>query len=194
MTHAPDTVRRILDGSTELFVKHGYHGLAMREIAAAVGVSKPALYYHFRDKESLFVAVLEHHLAQVTALVALARRAPSAYEGLAGFLESFFGLPVASRQLIRASAQEVRHLSPAAQGIFLARYEADFLRGLEELLGRGVAAGELRPSAESGLGPELALRALLGLLFPFVAVPTEAGAGKARALLQLYWRGLGAPD
>ena len=52
-----------------LFIQQGYHGLSIREIAAAVGVSKAALYYHFRDKEQLFLAILQANLDQVAALI-----------------------------------------------------------------------------------------------------------------------------
>lgn len=46
-----ERIRRLAD---ELFAHHGYAAVSMREVAAAAGVTKPALYYHFRDKEALF--------------------------------------------------------------------------------------------------------------------------------------------
>ncbi|MBK9209973.1 MAG: helix-turn-helix transcriptional regulator [Anaerolineales bacterium] len=48
---------QILDTAKSLFMQQGYHGLAMRQISEAVGVSKAALYYHFKDKEELFLAM-----------------------------------------------------------------------------------------------------------------------------------------
>ena len=44
----------------------GYLGVSLEEVAREVGVSKPALYYHFpQGKEQLFIAIahraLEHH-------------------------------------------------------------------------------------------------------------------------------------
>jgi AcrR family transcriptional regulator len=50
-TERRDLRAEILAAARGLFIQQGYHGLAMRQIAEAVGVSKPALYYHFRDKE-----------------------------------------------------------------------------------------------------------------------------------------------
>ncbi|MGR3760941.1 TetR/AcrR family transcriptional regulator [Roseobacteraceae bacterium NS-SX3] len=39
-----------------LFSEHGYSGLGMRKIAAALGVSKSALYHYFPTKKDLFLA------------------------------------------------------------------------------------------------------------------------------------------
>ena len=50
---------QILDTAQDLFLRYGYQGLSMRQIAEAVGVTKPALYYYFQDKEQLFLAVIQ---------------------------------------------------------------------------------------------------------------------------------------
>ena len=72
----PHDVREtILQESGRLFVARGYHGLAMRELAEAVGVSKAALYYHFTDKEDLFMAVLTSNLDRIEQVINEARKA-----------------------------------------------------------------------------------------------------------------------
>lgn len=50
--------RAILDAATEVFLKGGYLGTNMDEIAALSGVSKQTVYKHFASKEALFVAVV----------------------------------------------------------------------------------------------------------------------------------------
>ena len=60
-----DVPDRIMEEATRLFVTRGYHGISMREIAEAVGVSKAGLYYHFKDKEDLFIAILTTNLNQI---------------------------------------------------------------------------------------------------------------------------------
>lgn len=49
----------ILDAALEVFSRTGYENGSMREIAAAVGVSEPALYRHFASKEEMFLALIE---------------------------------------------------------------------------------------------------------------------------------------
>ena len=44
---------RILDAARELFVEHGYEAVTMRKIAEQIEYSPTAIYFHFRDKESL---------------------------------------------------------------------------------------------------------------------------------------------
>jgi AcrR family transcriptional regulator len=68
-TAQPGTGRRaqILAVAAQLFAKHGFHGVTIADLGAAVGVSGPALYRHFPSKEALLaemlVGISEHLLA-----------------------------------------------------------------------------------------------------------------------------------
>jgi AcrR family transcriptional regulator len=55
---APGTRERILEVAAELFREKGYDGTSLREIADRMGFSKAALYYHFRSKEEILLAIL----------------------------------------------------------------------------------------------------------------------------------------
>lgn len=50
-------VTRILDAAEQLFAEFGYHGVTLRDIAAAVGVGPTLIHYHFAGKEAVFDAV-----------------------------------------------------------------------------------------------------------------------------------------
>ena len=54
-----DTRERILAVAQELFIDQGYDGTSLREIADRLGFTKAALYYHFRSKDEILVALLE---------------------------------------------------------------------------------------------------------------------------------------
>lgn len=43
----------------DVFKKHGYHGLGMRGISDAIGISKSALYHYYPSKKELFAAATE---------------------------------------------------------------------------------------------------------------------------------------
>jgi len=61
MEEEPRSVRKrraILDAATTVFLRNGYVGTSMDEIAALARVSKQTVYKHFADKESLFVAIV----------------------------------------------------------------------------------------------------------------------------------------
>jgi TetR/AcrR family transcriptional repressor of mexJK operon len=48
----------ILEAATEVFLRGGYLGTNMDEIAARSGVSKQTIYKHFTSKEALFIAIV----------------------------------------------------------------------------------------------------------------------------------------
>lgn len=54
----PGRKGEILDAALHVFAERGYASGSMREIAARVGVSEPALYRHFTGKEALFLALI----------------------------------------------------------------------------------------------------------------------------------------
>ena len=76
----------------EAFSARGYRQTSMADIAAAAGMSRPALYQYFANKSDVFaqsfVALFESHAAR--ALAALAD-ATSTVEALDGFLQRFDG-------------------------------------------------------------------------------------------------------
>jgi TetR/AcrR family transcriptional regulator, transcriptional repressor of aconitase len=62
--------RQILDGARACFARHGYEGATVRRLEEATGLSRGAIFHHFRDKESLFLALAEdeaHRMAEVVS-------------------------------------------------------------------------------------------------------------------------------
>src|SRR6266511_4680582 len=51
--------REILDGARACFARHGYEGATVRRLEEETGLSRGAIFHHFRDKESLSLAVAE---------------------------------------------------------------------------------------------------------------------------------------
>ena len=56
---APKARERLLETAIGMFAEKGYAGTSVREIVEQAGVSKPVLYYYFKSKEGLFLAILE---------------------------------------------------------------------------------------------------------------------------------------
>jgi AcrR family transcriptional regulator len=55
----PNARERLLETAIDLFAEKGYAGTSVREIVEQAGVSKPVLYYYFKSKEGLFLAILD---------------------------------------------------------------------------------------------------------------------------------------
>jgi len=54
-----DTSNRILTQAMKMFLEKGYHGTSIDEITQGVGVTKGALYWHFKSKEDLLKRIVE---------------------------------------------------------------------------------------------------------------------------------------
>jgi AcrR family transcriptional regulator len=62
--------KEILAGARACFARHGYEGATVRRLEDEIGLSRGAIFHHFRDKESLFLAVAEDDAAEMAAVVA----------------------------------------------------------------------------------------------------------------------------
>lgn len=59
MDRSGDTKQRIQLAARELFTEKGVHKTSLKEIADRLGITKPALYYHFGSREELIRSILQ---------------------------------------------------------------------------------------------------------------------------------------
>ncbi|MEN5179650.1 TetR/AcrR family transcriptional regulator [Comamonas odontotermitis] len=64
-----DQREHILHQAAELFARAGYAATSMNEVASACGLSKPALYHYFKDKNALLLEICDAHITRLIALV-----------------------------------------------------------------------------------------------------------------------------
>lgn len=67
-SEAESTRSNIIEIATDEFAEKGFSGARIDEIAARTNTSKRMIYYYFRDKEGLFVAVLEEAYRRIRAI------------------------------------------------------------------------------------------------------------------------------
>lgn len=72
-----DTRARIHEVALEVFAEHGYERATMLQIADRLGVTRPALYYHYRSKEDILASVHDELATSVDALLAWANERPA---------------------------------------------------------------------------------------------------------------------
>ncbi len=65
-----DTRERIQAIALDLFAEQGYDKTSLREIAERLGVTKAALYYHFKSKEDIVRSFTEDYRAELEAVIA----------------------------------------------------------------------------------------------------------------------------
>ncbi|MBO0842994.1 MAG: TetR/AcrR family transcriptional regulator [Nocardioides sp.] len=81
MPRPPSATRKtILSTAMRMFITQGYDKTSLREIAEEVGVTKAALYYHFRTKDDIVRSAYADYLTQVTDLLDDAEQQPPGRE------------------------------------------------------------------------------------------------------------------
>jgi AcrR family transcriptional regulator len=190
--------RQLLERGAELFARHSYDELSMRQIAREAGISKPLLYHYFPSKRAFFEATLAQAAGELQARTEPDPSLPP-LDQLRGSLEAFLELidenTLAYRKLMQSvsSVPEVREL---VEGI-RTRTAARILEGLypdgappkahaavhgwlwfmdgaclDWIENRDLSRGELR---------DLLLGTLFGALTAADAVPLDAVDGEASA-------------
>lgn len=65
--------QRLLSCATQLFTRKGYTATTVREIVEAAGVTKPVLYYYFRNKEGIYLELIRQAFMRFDALLDASR-------------------------------------------------------------------------------------------------------------------------
>lgn len=134
--------RQILDGARICFARHGYEGATVRRLEETIGLSRGAIFHHFKDKESLFLALAEDDAVRMAEVVA--------EQGLVQVMRDL---------LAGSSPQLVDWLGTRLEVSRRLRTEEDFRRrwaerseqltqATRERLRRKLAAGELRDDVD----------------------------------------------
>src|ERR1700741_5230228 len=91
-----DTRTRIQQVALELFAEQGYERTSLREIAERLGVTKAALYYHFKSKEDIVRSFTEDYFCRLDALIAWGREQPPGEARRHELLDRYVGVVLAS--------------------------------------------------------------------------------------------------
>ena len=143
---ALQTRAAVVRGAAKVFERRGYAGASLDQIADEAGVTRGAMYFHFRSKEEIADAVIveQHRVARVDAEVAIAK-ASSAFEamirmctGLARQLVSDGVVSAGIRLTTDGSASSLSNVAPYR----------DWMATFENLIALAVEQGDLRPDID----------------------------------------------
>jgi AcrR family transcriptional regulator len=99
------TRERIQSIALELFAEQGYEKTSLREIAERLGVTKAALYYHFRSKEDIVRSFVEDYRAELEEVIAWGASQPRTPETRAEILRRYAGIVGEQLAVIRFMEQ-----------------------------------------------------------------------------------------
>ncbi len=114
-----ETREKLLNAAEKLFIERGFDGCSVSDIARRSKTAKGHLYYYFKNKESLFDAVLDRHLtAQRLALAEAAaasgnmrEKVHSTLDAYVNFIEKNPGFPKLIQREICSGSKSVRKIS-----------------------------------------------------------------------------------
>ncbi len=151
---------RLLSAALDLFTTKGYASTTVREIVAAAGVSKPALYYYFRNKEGIYLELMREAFEKFSEIHG------RIFEEEGNAREKIVRLSLRVFELVRANIGVTRlmyaiYYGPP-QGAPFFDFDAvhmKFQDAILRLVGEGIASGEFRREI-----PEDIMWALIGVL------------------------------
>jgi AcrR family transcriptional regulator len=167
----------ILDAAFEEFTRHGYAAARLDEVARRVGVTKGTIYFYFADKETLFVALISDLtktlFSHVEAFATREDENGTTIDFLRAHLQLLYQTLVFDRKgretflLMIAEARRFPDLGEQYYKQVIS--PAD--KNLRVILLRGVARGELRPSAAALDYPEILFGPAMALNFSMHLFP-----------------------
>src|SRR5262249_16049398 len=122
--HRSDTRERIQSVALQLFAEHGYDKTSLREISERLGVTKAALYYHYKSKEDIVRSLVEDYFGQIDALIEWGRGQPRTPRLRGEVLSRYFGIVAGGTEVFR-----MLHLNQAAvSGLASAKDRSELYR------------------------------------------------------------------
>ncbi|MGX1770961.1 SACE_7040 family transcriptional regulator [Nocardia brasiliensis] len=108
--------QQLLDAGARLIADRGFLGMRLDDLGAAVGISGPAVYRHFPNKEALLVELLvgisQRLLDGGKAVVA---RTETAADALAGLVDFHLDFALGDADLIRIQDRDLENVPAAAR-------------------------------------------------------------------------------
>lgn len=147
-----------MEAAAELYAERGYRATSMNDLAARVGLSKPALYHYVRRKEDVLVELYEEVLRDsIAAVTALEAAAPTATAALREVIAQRVAYTCEHQALLRVFFEEEAGL-PAEQAEAVLRARREYEDAVLAILARAVEEDGLILS----VAPRIYVNSMLG--------------------------------
>lgn len=143
---SPSARDRLVASALALFNERGYAATTVREIVEAAGVTKPVLYYYFRNKEGLFLFLMENAFSTFGSTLAQAM----AYQGTASariehLLLALYRLSRDNTAILRLIHALFYGPPQGAPFFDFEKFHQGMLDAIRRIIREGVASREFRP-------------------------------------------------
>jgi AcrR family transcriptional regulator len=149
MSKGAQTREAILDTASRLARTVGLGGLTIGTLATSAELSKSGLYAHFRSKESLQLAILEHARTRfVSEVLAPSLSTPRGEHRVRTLFENWLFWDAKEGGCLFVAASSELDDQPGPVRDFLVGVQQDWLDSLAEVFRTGVAAGHFRSDVD----------------------------------------------
>jgi len=163
-----ETRNTILRAAEELFMQHGYRAVSTRQIADVCGLTQPALYHYFSDKQDLYVAVMKASLVQTqSALERIVRRAESVEERLKRVVRYLLGHAEHDHTLMIHDIRQ--ELCAESRRVLDAAFVDGMITPIRSLFEEGIQQRVLLPPQQSGVDATTATHLFMSMLSRFLS-------------------------
>jgi AcrR family transcriptional regulator len=100
--------RQILDAAAALFYEKGFHGVGVDEIGERVGISGPALYRHFKNKDEILATLFNEAMDELISATAVVYEEPQ--RDLERLIRHHVEFSISNRHLVNVYQREDRSL------------------------------------------------------------------------------------
>lgn len=157
----------ILRVAQGLFMEYGYRAISTRQIADACGLTQPALYHHFADKQQLYIAMARAELAKTgVTLDRIARRGESIEERLTQVARYLLSTTYHD---LSQMLHDIRHeLDEETRVLLTQAFQTNLVQPLSIIFADGLSGGILKTPEEGGLDPLVSLYLFLSMVSQFL--------------------------
>lgn len=184
---AARTRQRILDAAVEVFARDGLANATLAQIAEQAGVSRGAIYWHFKGKQDLLQSILDEQAHPLEDAVPAGIGFQAGWQRLHEDLgESISGdAPRKLSEIILHKSERTAASEPIP--LRLEQLREGFMRRLQRLLADAVASGELAAELDIPAIGEVFQGCIGGLLFECLQHPGAAARKIAATLDTLLY-------
>jgi TetR/AcrR family transcriptional regulator, cholesterol catabolism regulator len=139
-------IERILEGSSELFLQAGIKSVTMDDIAKHLGMSKKTIYQFFKDKNELVTALIKQRLQDdEDEMTEMLNKSGNVIEGMINMMKCSEEIFARANPIV---IHDLQKYHPEAWKVFQEFKAGVIVRTLEELLGKGIKQGFIRPELD----------------------------------------------
>ncbi len=139
--NTPTRKEEIIRVAALLFATKGYHATTLDEIARELGVTKPALYYHIRDKEDILREIVNRIMEPMEAASRMGRSSLSPREKIKEIVRILVKFAAERKETTLIAFEEVKIL-PKRTSDAIKRRQKEVELSLQEVLREGVDRGD----------------------------------------------------